>query len=143
MKIALFFDDLKNDVAQVLNSNSASLPFKYSLPSGIEDVCFIDLRSPTRGSNNVEQNIYQYIFNEGGVDNLNNNVYLYAPRKDYSLNWKTINHINLTQRNPTCIEVRNGVASLRIQRRYEGYSVFVSAIVNALNIHMRFLSSQG
>jgi len=127
MQIGTFFDSVSSKVSEVLNSGSADITKKYSLPSGIEDVCFIDLNNPAVNANTDEKDIYTYIFNQGGVQNFKNNVYLYAPDMNYALNWKTITHINNTEKNPICAPVKDGIVSLRFQRKPEGYSVYVSA----------------
>ncbi|MDP1729011.1 MAG: hypothetical protein Q8L27_02300, partial [archaeon] len=62
-----------------------------------------------------------------GVQNFKANVYLYSPEKDYGINWKEIKYINTTEKNPNCVLVKNGVATIKIERKYEGYSVYVSA----------------
>ena len=130
VQIGTFFDSLDSKVKEVLNAGiGTDVTKKYSLPSGIEDVCFIDLNMPPINANTDEKDIYTYIFNgnAGGVQNFKNNVYLYAPDTNYNLNWKTIKYINTTSKNPICAPVNNGIVTLKIQRKYEGYSVYVSA----------------
>ena len=125
--IGTFFDSLESKVKEALNSGSADMTKKYSLPDGVKDVCFIDLNRPKLDANTDEKNIYDDVFSHGGVNNFKNNVYIYAPNTDYGLSWKTIKNINTTAKNPTCVPVKNGIVSLRIQRKPEGYSVYVSA----------------
>lgn len=127
VKIGQFFDSLDSKVKEVLNSGSADEIKKYSLPSGIDSVCFIDLNMPPINANTDEKNIYSYIYNQGSVQNFKNNVFLYSPTTNYGLNWKTITNINTTAHNPICAKVKGGIVSIRLQRKPEGYSVYVSA----------------
>jgi len=123
--IGFFLDDLQNKVDEAWYAQSADYNFTSSLPAGIEYVCFVNLTSPIKNANDAEKSLYD-IIQGGAIGDFSKNIYLYAPSKDYCIKWKTIKHIDLSEKNPICMKVFKGKVNINIQRDYSSPLVRVS-----------------
>jgi len=123
--IGLFFEDLQSDVNRAWNSQSSSFRFNSTLPAGSEWVCFINVTAPAKNASNIETGLYSEITNAGWMSG--KNTYLYAPKKDFCMNWFNINHIDLSQHNPICVKVAKNAASIKIDKKFEDNLVRLSA----------------
>ena len=124
----MFLDDLQNGpkgITTAWYAESASYNFTANLPGGIEYVCFINLTAPVKNANDQEKGIYQ-IIQDGAISNYANNLYIYAPNKDYCIKWKTLSHVDLSWKNPICVKVFDNKVRLRITRDYSSALVKVS-----------------
>jgi len=117
IQIGLFIQDFQNEVNDAWNSERTVLIFNSTLPSGIEYVCMINYANQSRAANNNELSIYSKI-KESGYS-VSENLYFYAPTKDYDLKSATIKHIDLSQKNPVCFRVINGKVSIKIQKKID------------------------
>jgi hypothetical protein len=124
--IGMFLEDLQDKIDEAWYAESASYNFTSILPKGIEYVCFINLTSPIRGPNQQETRIYQDI-QIGAITNFKNNFVIYAPNKNFCIKWKMIKHVDLSWKNPICLEVRSGKVKMSIVRNYSSPLVRVSA----------------
>ena len=115
--IGLFFNELQSDVSRAWNSQSSSFRFNSTLPAGSEYVCFINVTAPIKGANNIETQLYSEITNAGWTSG--QNTYIYAPTKDFCMNWGNIKHINISQHNPICVKVIKNIASIKIEKKFE------------------------
>jgi hypothetical protein len=115
-QIGMFYEKFQGDIDSAWHSSSASFYSNSSLPAGIEYVCFVNLTKPSTSSNTIENTIYNAMKRNFVAGR---NIYLYAPSKDYGLNWNTINHLELPSRNPYCIKVNNKLISIKIERQFE------------------------
>jgi len=126
--IGLFMDGLQSRINEAWNSQSIQ-NFRYNstLPGGVEYVCFINLSATTpKNASNIEKSIFEDI--TGGAVDYSKNFYIYAPDKDYSIKWANIKHVDLSQKNPICIEVLSGgKVSIKMERNFEDPLVSVSA----------------
>jgi hypothetical protein len=126
--IGLFMDGLQSRINEAWNSQSIQ-NFRYNstLPGGVEYVCFINLSATTpKNASNIEKSIFEDI-TSGAVD-YSKNFYIYAPGKDYSIKWANIKHVDLSQKNPICIQVLSGgKVSIKMERNFEDPLVSVSA----------------
>lgn len=118
IQVGMFLRDFEDKVKLVFNAEGAVDFFNSSLPTGIEQVCIINLSKPALNTTSVEQEVYDYITREETYD-FKNNVYLYSPTKLYSMRWSYIAHINVGEKNPKCYRVKNGVVSIKLERNYE------------------------
>ncbi len=126
-QVGMFTSSLQNKIDIAWNSQSSLFYFNASIPSGIKSVCFVNLSSPPKNANTYEKNMFTEIQNTG-ADNMKSNFYIYAPEKDYcGLKWKTINHIDLSKKNPICITAKNGIISIKIERNFEDALVRVGS----------------
>ena len=57
MQISSFFDELQYNVDVAWNSDSSDFVFNYTLPSGVEYVCFVNLTEKTKNPNSYEEAI--------------------------------------------------------------------------------------
>lgn len=125
--IGSFFNELQSKVDEAWNAEKVSYSTNFSLPAGIEYVCIVNLTAimPSREANTADRSIWEYI-QEHNIPNYKNNVYLYAPTKNYEVTWKTIKHIDLSGKNPKCLKVVRGIVSIKIERKFENPLVLIS-----------------
>jgi hypothetical protein len=123
--IGMFLDDLQSRVDEAWYAESASYNFTSTLPGGIDYVCFLNMSSPMKNANDQEKGIYQELMN-GAIQDYSKNFYLHAPSKDYCIKWKTIKHVDLSQKNPICARVSGGKVKIQITRDYSSNLVRVS-----------------
>jgi len=124
-QIRLFMGEFQNAVNIAFNSDEYESYFKSELPSGIKDVCLINLTSSAKSPNTDEQGIFNYVKKE--TRDFKYNLYIYAPEKSYKTKWGTIKNIDLSQKNPICIPVKNNKVSIKLVREFEYPQVKVSA----------------
>ncbi len=118
-KIGTFYVDLQDEVDKAWNSQSSEFTFKIDLPSNIEKVCFANLSAKITGSMVDYDQIKNYDVYEA-------NTFLLPPQHAKNMQWKMINHINLTKitskQNPYCVPVENG---LRIKKDFYDKAVTI------------------
>jgi hypothetical protein len=127
MMIGSFLNELQSKIDEAWNAEKVSYYANFSLPSGIEYICFINLTAimPSKDANTADRSVWDYI-HATSIPPSKNNLYLYSPTKNYDLKWKTINHIDLSGKNPKCIKVVRGIVSIKIERTFENPRVKVS-----------------
>lgn len=127
-QIGLFIKELQNEAAIAFASpdyDNSGKPFKSSLPSGVEEVCFINMSSAIKDASNVEKMVYDYAKKQ--THTASNNLFIYAPEKNYKTKWASVKKIDLSQKNPICIPVKNGAVSIKIKRTFDYPLLIVSA----------------
>ena len=101
-QIGIFFNDFQSDIDKMWRA-SGSQRVSYSLPGGINSICFIDYKSGKRGENREIYDELSQLFNEA------ENLFFYPPGSGVGgLDAKEIRHINLEKitesENPFCIQ---------------------------------------
>ncbi len=124
-QIGLFIKELQSETEIAFKSENYAKTFNSELPSGVEEVCFINLSSSPKSPNNIEQEVYDYAKKQ--THDFQKNLYIYAPTKSYSLKWATIENIDLSQKNPICASVKDGKISINIERKFDYPKLIVSA----------------
>jgi len=124
-QIGLYKDDFQSEINTARNAFTAVTRFNQTLPTGIEYVCVVNTTDIVRNASNVEQSIMQYI--QDSSFRVGDNLFFYAPDKDYCTKWTTIKYVDLSSHNPICTKVIHGIASFKIERKYEGNLVTLSA----------------
>lgn len=124
IQIGKFTEDLQNDIDKIWKSSQGSDKNRYSLPSKIELVCFVDYDSSKRGSN---QNLYDELKTEYyGTKNL----FFYPLKASEGLGSKTIKNIDLSKitqsENPFCIENINGKVSIAAKKDFNEQLVTIT-----------------
>jgi len=112
----IFKQDLQGKIDNVWNLDESSSEFKESLPSGIEQVCFINLERESAGSNKDFYDSFKKYGYRG-------NMFFYPIEKACEdLRAFDIKHINITaitnQDNPKCFKNINGKVSIRIDKGF-------------------------
>jgi len=116
-EIGLFKQDLQEEINRAWNSEESSLTFKGNLPSGIQQVCLIDLSKAGKGSN---KELYDSLKKYGYV---NVNMFFYPIKKVCKdLRAFNIEHINITeitkQNNPYCVNIVDGKVEVKIEKSF-------------------------
>ena len=106
-------------------AESASYNFSSGVLSGVKYVCFMNLTSPIKNANADEKTIYDVI-QHSAIPDYGYNFYVYAPNKDYCLKWKTIKHVDLTDKNPICFKAVSGKISMAMTRDFSNPLVKIS-----------------
>jgi len=123
-QIGLYKDDFQSQINTARNAFTSATRFNQTLPSGMEYVCVVNTSAPAIAASNVEQEIMKYIMEDSFITG--DNLFFYAPNKDYCVKWARLKYIDLSQHNPVCAKVTRGVASFKIERKYEGNLVTIS-----------------
>ena len=122
-QIGLFLEDFQTEIDSAWNSNSYSADFESSLPNGIEYVCFINMSSDASSSvSSVERSIYKDI----RAGSYSNNFVFYPVESAGGLSHSVIEHIQMPDENPLCLEVLNGIAKIRLEKDFNSALVEVS-----------------
>lgn len=104
--VGLFYKEFQEEVTKAWQGQSSETNFEIDLPSGIEKVCFANLSAKITGSPLDYQHIRNYNVYEA-------NTFLIPPEKAQKMEWKQIDHLNITKitekSNPYCVEVSNGL----------------------------------
>lgn len=105
--VALFVNDLRNDIDDVWKSSQSSQEITYNLPNDVEYVCFVDYDSKAKGKNEAFYSKLKQVYY--GDENL----FLYPVGSGQGLDSFMINHIDtekiIERENPFCIENQKGV----------------------------------
>jgi len=125
VQIGMFINDLQNDIDSAYNAADSSTVYNGNLPTGVQYICFINWKNQTVNENGIETNLYNQI-KTSGIINYDQNFYVYAPGKSFSVKAKQIKHIDLSKHNPICIKVINNKASVKITKRFDNPLVEVS-----------------
>lgn len=118
--VGMFYDDLQDSVDKAWSSQTYDDTFEVSLPSGIEKVCFgnfsADITDPM-----IDE--YREILN---YEVYEANTFLVPPEKSCNMQWKQINHINISRitemRNPYCVDVSR---DLRLKKDFYDKNVVI------------------
>ena len=115
-QIESFVADLQKDVNEIWKGSQGSKLVKYNLPSKIEEICFIDYSSPTKGAGSAMRDYVDETSSE--IDNL----FFYPKNAVEGLENKEIKNINIekitTISNPLCINNIDGKVSMVLQKNY-------------------------
>lgn len=123
--VGFFFSELQNKIDVAWHADSYIGYYNATLPSGVQYVCFMDLKSPSKNANTIEESIYEDTLHNEYKSDLN--TYLYAPGKNFCVNSKTTKNIDLTAKNPICIPVIKNKISIKIERKFDSPLVFVGS----------------
>jgi len=126
-QVGLFFEDLDGQVKRAMNSNGMSTRFNYSLPSGIQYVCFFNMTSlntlGVQNGNAIEISIWDYIKGNENRD-YSKTAYIYSPGKRFcNLAFKEIKYLDFSSKNINCIKVINNKVSILVEKRFENPTV--------------------
>lgn len=110
-----FREDLQNDVNRVWRSDYSSSVKEYLIPSKVNEVCFIDLISSSRGERKKE---YDDLISYG--ERMENNLVFIPVGRFGSANSFQINNIDLIKlteyQNPFCIKSNKGRLKILIKK---------------------------
>jgi hypothetical protein len=110
--VGMFYEDLQKAVDEAWSEQSGEFDFEIDLPSGITDVCFGNLSDAITNRDPKYEEILNY-------DVYIANTFLVPPEKAQGMQWKLINHINVTKitedKNPYCVPVQR---DLRIKKGF-------------------------
>jgi len=123
-QIGLFFRELQEDVDEAFYASSADFSKNYSLPSGIEYVCFSNMSANPKNYTAKELMIYESI--KKSYYTIEDNLYIYAPKKSFSIENTKIKHVDLSKKNPICIQVINNKVMIKFKKSFESPLVEVS-----------------
>lgn len=92
-EVGLFYEEFQNSVDSVWSSATTNRVFTFSLPRGINYVCFGSI------ANNIDAGRYSNVFTDlrrasSGFQQQNNNVFLYPPKKADDLAFYKIDKID-------------------------------------------------
>ena len=120
--VGMFYDELQDKVDEAWTSQSSDFEFEVNLPTGVQKICFSDLNADITDISDEDYiQIKDYDVYEA-------NTFLVPPGKSCNMQWKMINHINITEitsgKNPYCIDItkRN---ILRIKKDFYDRSVII------------------
>lgn len=117
--VGMFYDELQDAVDNALRSQESDRSFAIDLPSGIERVCFGNLSAAISNPGADYDAIKNY-------DVYNANVFLVPPEEAENMQWKNIEHLNVTKitavKNPYCVSVD---VDLRIRKEFYDRLVWV------------------
>jgi len=128
VQIGLFVKDLQDEATIAFASpgyDNSGKPFTSSLPSGVEEICFINTTGNPKDASNAEEKIYNYAKKQ--KRDSSKNLFIYSPEKSYRTLWGTIKKVDLSQKNPICIPVKNNKVSIKIKRTFDYPYLIVSA----------------
>ena len=118
--VGLFYEDLQKAVDEAWREQSGEFDFKIDLPSGIDEVCFGNLSGMITNRDPRYDEILNY-------DVYVANTFLVPPENAQGMQWKFINHINVTKitesSNPYCVSVEK---DLRIKKGFYDKLVVIS-----------------
>lgn len=103
-----FSEELQSDIDKIWKSSESSFTGKYSLPSKIKYVCFIDFAKSAKGA---KATVFSELELESDADE---NMFFYPVGSSEGELGRKIEHINLKAvtnlNNPYCIENKGGVS---------------------------------
>jgi hypothetical protein len=119
VSVGMFYDELQAAVDDAWSEQSGEFDFKINLPGGIDEVCFGNLSNAITNVDDKYTEILNY-------DVYDANTFLVPPEKAENMQWKLINHLNISKitegDNPYCVPVENG---LRIKKGFYDKSVVI------------------
>jgi len=117
--VGMFYDELQNAVDGAMRGQSSDVEFEIDLPGDIKTVCFGNLSGTI--TNYGEE--YDAISNYEVYDA---NVFLVPPEYAQGMQWKKIEHLNISyvtrMQNPYCVDVGVG---LRVRKGFYDRLVWV------------------
>jgi len=116
-QIGLFISDFRTEVNNAWNSQSASYTFTSTMPRGIDYVCFVNMTRNIKDSDPDWVPIFEDVKWTGVGDDVN--MILYPYKKACKLGFIEVRHIRLPERNPFCIEPRDGKINIKIEKTFE------------------------
>lgn len=123
-QIGLAMRDLQDNINEAWNCGSCSFYFNFSLPNGIEAVCFANLSSLPNDASSFERKVHEYLVMQ--YHEPKDNLFIYAPSKNFGLSNSHIKHVDLSQHNPICIVANKNKFSVFIEKKSDNPLVFVS-----------------
>lgn len=124
-KIGSFVSDFQTKITEAWDSQKSSYELKTVLPTNIKYVCFADL---SKNIGDVNQDVLDELeFYAGGTAS---NMFLYPKDKTCDMPVHNIKHLDIAKitnaQNPHCIEVKDGMVYIQIQKGYADRLVSVS-----------------
>ncbi|MFA4960602.1 MAG: hypothetical protein WC548_02960 [Candidatus Pacearchaeota archaeon] len=105
-KVGLFYRDFQESVDSAFISQSTEFNFEINLPPKIEKICFANLSAKITGNQADYKELENYDIYEA-------NVFLIPSQFAESMEYKLINHLNITKiienKNPYCIPVSQNI----------------------------------
>lgn len=114
-----FVNDLKNKIAEARACDKeCDFPFKASVPSAVDYICFINVTQEVRNANDIEKNFYNEILK--GKYILKDNLYIHTEKANECISPKNtlIPYIDLSEKNPVCFKASSGKIEIKIKREY-------------------------
>lgn len=123
IKTGKFVDDLQKDINKMWKATQGSQDTEYYLPSKVEQICFVDYSSQSRGRNSDLYGKLKQVYN--GDENLF--FYpLYSAEDFESVNIKHINLEKITEQdNPFCVKSEDGKVKLTVEKNYDEATVVI------------------
>ena len=104
--VGLFYQGLQETVDDAWRGQSSSSHFEINLPPKIDKICFANLSATITNNGEDYESIKDFYVYEA-------NVFLIPPRAAEGIEWKLINHLDITKisktKNPYCVNVENGL----------------------------------
>jgi hypothetical protein len=102
--VGMFYTELQEVVNDAMRGQSSESTFKINLPSKIKQICFANLSIRITNPGPEHDAIKNY-------EVYNANTFLLPPEYASNMQWKIIEHINVTKitatKNPYCVNVRD------------------------------------
>lgn len=115
VKVEQFEEDLQEGVDNIWKSVQGSKQLKLSLPKPVEKICFIDSNSDAIGKD-------RELYNDLSLLILKENLVYYPEGSSQGKDGTEIKHLNISkiteERNPYCIDKKNGEFSFVIKMDY-------------------------
>ena len=123
-QVESFINTLQKDVNKSWKNTQTSQTIKYSLPSKIEKVCFVDYSSPAIGAGRSMQDYIDETYSDV------NNLFFYPKGAVEGTGNRKIQNINITKitvnSNPFCINNVNGKVLMILQKNYNEVLVTIN-----------------
>ncbi len=104
--VGMFYRELQDSVDDVFSSQSSETNFDIDLPLEIKKICFANLSAMITNHGEEYESIEHY-------DYCNANIFLIPPEHAREMQWKLIEHINITKitsgKNPYCVDIDDGL----------------------------------
>ena len=104
--VGLFYQELQDAVDDAWRGQSSSSHFDIDLPSKIDRICFANLSAMVTNKGEDYEFIKDFYVYEA-------NVFLIPPGKGEGMEWKLINHLDISKiiesKNPYCVNVEEGL----------------------------------
>ena len=120
-QIGMFIEDLSGkdgDIRKAWNSQKFIDEISYTLPSGLDYVCFANLSNPLRGGD-LEMEIYSEI---SLYEFSNGNMFFYPTKKSCDMPFTNVKYIDINKitssKNPYCIPIKNGKVTINIEKGF-------------------------
>ncbi len=104
--VGLFYQELQEAVDDAWRGQSSSSKFEMNLPSKIDKICFANLSATITHKGDDYEFIKDFYVYEA-------NIFLIPPGAAEGMEWKLINHLDITKisetKNPYCVNVADGL----------------------------------